>query len=100
VAGSVAIETRDLSEFAPPTGANPGLVVTNPPHGIRMGDAEALRESYALLGERLRERFGGWRAAVFTPEPELARAVGMRSHKQYSLFNGPTPTKLYLFDVY
>ncbi|MBE0476754.1 MAG: hypothetical protein IBX62_06655 [Coriobacteriia bacterium] len=95
----VRVEAAALEAFAPPAGARPGLVVTNPPHGERLGRVEDLRELYALLGQRLAGFGEGWRAAVFTAGPELARAVGLRSHKRYTLFNGAVETGLYLFDL-
>lgn len=92
------LEVAELAGFAPPAGAAPGLVVTNPPHGIRLGDADELEALYSLLGERLAQPgFADWRAAVFTAEERLARAMGLRSHKRYVLFNGAVETGLYLF---
>ncbi|MFN4291340.1 MAG: bifunctional 23S rRNA (guanine(2069)-N(7))-methyltransferase RlmK/23S rRNA (guanine(2445)-N(2))-methyltransferase RlmL [Permianibacter sp.] len=80
-------------------GAPTGLVIGNPPYGERLGDVESLRYVYATLGERLLSEFDGWHAAIITSEQSLARAIGVRSHKQYALYNGALPCKLYLFDV-
>lgn len=83
----------------PQAGASVGLVIGNPPYGERLGDTESLRAVYRTLGERLLAQFDGWHAAIITSEPNLARAIGLRSHKQYALYNGALPCKLYLFDV-
>ncbi|NQD38783.1 bifunctional 23S rRNA (guanine(2069)-N(7))-methyltransferase RlmK/23S rRNA (guanine(2445)-N(2))-methyltransferase RlmL [Permianibacter sp. IMCC34836] len=80
-------------------GAGPGLVIGNPPYGERLGDVESLKYVYHTLGERLLSEFDGWQAAIITSEPLLARSIGVRSHKQYALYNGALPCKLYLFDV-
>ena len=96
----VRVDAGELSRFEPPRGADDGgLVATNPPYGVRLGQVEELAELYARLGERLVAGFQGWRAAVFTAEPSLARATGLRSTKQYTLYNGAVETKLYLFEV-
>jgi 23S rRNA (guanine2445-N2)-methyltransferase / 23S rRNA (guanine2069-N7)-methyltransferase len=95
----VQIELGDVADLEPPPDASSGLVVTNPPYGLRMKSTEDLEGLYSLLGQRLASTFEGWRAAVFTSEPHLARAIGLRSHKSYTLFNGAVRTKLYLFDL-
>jgi 23S rRNA (guanine2445-N2)-methyltransferase / 23S rRNA (guanine2069-N7)-methyltransferase len=76
-----------------------GLLVCNPPYGERLGEEDELRELYYLLGERLKEQFPGWNAAVFTGNPELGPEMNLRSHKQYQLFNGAIPSKLLLFTI-
>lgn len=95
----ISVEVASLAQLKRPAGARAGLLVTNPPYGVRLGQAEHLAPLYETLGERLLAEFDGWQAGVFTAEPDLARATGLRSHKSYSLFNGAVPTKLYLFDV-
>ncbi|SDZ78997.1 bifunctional 23S rRNA (guanine(2069)-N(7))-methyltransferase RlmK/23S rRNA (guanine(2445)-N(2))-methyltransferase RlmL [Microbulbifer marinus] len=77
----------------------PGLVLTNPPYGERLGEQEALRETYAELGRQLKSEFGGWLAGIFTGNPELGYETGLRSHKQYQLYNGSIPSQLLLFHI-
>lgn len=95
----VRFEVASLARFAPPPDATPGLVVTNPPHGVRLGADDDLTGLYAQLGERLLDGCEGWRAAVFTADDALARATGLRSERAFQLYNGAIATKLYLFEV-
>ncbi|GAB4281156.1 MAG: bifunctional 23S rRNA (guanine(2069)-N(7))-methyltransferase RlmK/23S rRNA (guanine(2445)-N(2))-methyltransferase RlmL [Coriobacteriia bacterium] len=95
--GVVEVSVRAIEEFGPPAGADPGLIVTNPPHGVRLGEASRLEALYGMLGERLATQFDGWEAAVFVTEARLARAVGLRSHKRYALASGALKAYLYLF---
>jgi len=97
--GKIHVEKRELSVFAPKQQAVTGLVVTNPPYGERLGDVDELQPLYQLLAERLKEAFVGWKAAVFTGNPDLGKRMGLRAKKYYSLFNGAIPCKLLLFDV-
>ncbi|HJP98064.1 MAG TPA: bifunctional 23S rRNA (guanine(2069)-N(7))-methyltransferase RlmK/23S rRNA (guanine(2445)-N(2))-methyltransferase RlmL [Rhodanobacteraceae bacterium] len=99
VAGFAHLDKRMVEHLEPPPGFGTGLVITNPPYGERMGDAETLPSLYAALGARLRTAFAGWRAAVLTSEAELERAVGLRAAKRYVLFNGALECRLALFDV-
>lgn len=99
--GKVRVLRKELAQFVRPTHQvlDEGLVITNPPYGERLGEQESLRHLYAHLGERLREQFQGWRAAVFTGNPDLGKSMGLRSNKQYRLWNGAIPAQLLLFDV-
>ncbi|MBN2847192.1 MAG: bifunctional 23S rRNA (guanine(2069)-N(7))-methyltransferase RlmK/23S rRNA (guanine(2445)-N(2))-methyltransferase RlmL, partial [Coriobacteriia bacterium] len=95
------IEVREagLAESASPEGAQPGLVVTNPPYGVRLGETGELEALYALLGKRLLEGFDGWQAAILTSDESLARSTGLRSHAAHTLYNGAIETKLYTFEI-
>ncbi len=77
----------------------PGLVVTNPPYGLRLGEEEGLRGLYQQLGLVLKSYFGGWRAAVFTGNSTLGFELGLRRDKRYKLFNGTIASELSLFDI-
>lgn len=57
VAADVEITRRALSAIEPP--AEPGWIVTNPPYGVRVGDAARLRDLYAQLGNVARRRWPG-----------------------------------------
>ena len=97
----VRVSCRPVATFKVPSHreVKPGLVLTNPPYGERLGEQEALRETYAELGHQLKKEFPGWLAGVFTGNPELGHATGLRSHKQYQMYNGSIPSQLLLFHV-
>ncbi|MBF0293974.1 MAG: bifunctional 23S rRNA (guanine(2069)-N(7))-methyltransferase RlmK/23S rRNA (guanine(2445)-N(2))-methyltransferase RlmL [Magnetococcales bacterium] len=97
LADRILLTQRDLAHLARPPGP-PGLLVVNPPYGERQGEMATLTPLYAALGERLRTRMTGWRAAVFTAHPELAEAIGIRPAETKSLFNGALPCRLLLLD--
>ena len=74
-------------------------MICNPPYGERLGDEASLLYLYQNLGERLRQACLNWEAAVFTGAPDLGKRMGIRSHKQYSFWNGALPCKLLLIKV-
>ena len=79
--------------------AEPGLIITNPPYGERMGDEAQVALLYETMGERLREKFFGWKAAVLAANAEYGRRLGMHSHKQYKINNGKLACLLLLFEI-
>jgi 23S rRNA (guanine2445-N2)-methyltransferase / 23S rRNA (guanine2069-N7)-methyltransferase len=96
--GVVHAEKRELATLDN-QGAARGLLCTNPPYGERIGDENVLEPLYRLLGERLREKFIGWRAAVLTGNSPLGRAIGMRATRSHTLFNGAIECRLLRFDI-
>ncbi|WP_299356891.1 class I SAM-dependent RNA methyltransferase [uncultured Shimia sp.] len=73
VAAWTQFSEQALSDLEPPQGP-PGLVITNPPYGARIGNKKALFSLYGALGKTLRSRFSGWRVGIVTSDAGLARA--------------------------
>ncbi|MQT40793.1 MULTISPECIES: bifunctional 23S rRNA (guanine(2069)-N(7))-methyltransferase RlmK/23S rRNA (guanine(2445)-N(2))-methyltransferase RlmL [unclassified Pseudomonas] len=96
----IKIYQGEVATFEPrPDQNQKGLVICNPPYGERLGDEASLLYLYQNLGERLRQACLNWEAAVFTGAPDLGKRMGIRSHKQYSFWNGALPCKLLLIKV-
>jgi 23S rRNA (guanine2445-N2)-methyltransferase / 23S rRNA (guanine2069-N7)-methyltransferase len=103
LAGRITVERRELALLAAPkrpgAGSPPGLVVTNPPYGKRLGEVTELVEVYETLGERLKASFSGWETAVFTGNPDLGAHLGLRAHRTNVFFNGPIECRLLQFRI-
>lgn len=101
LSGRVRVATKELSRLVVPTHKTitPGLLIMNPPYGERLGEEASLVHLYQHLGARLKDEFCGWQAAVFTGNPTLGKAMGLRARKQYQLWNGTIDSKLLLFDI-
>ena len=96
----IKIYQGEVATFEPrPDQNQKGLVICNPPYGERLGDEASLLYLYQNLGERLRQACLSWEAAVFTGAVDLGKRMGIRSHKQYSFWNGALPCKLLLIKV-
>ncbi len=97
----VRVSCKPLAELTRPTHVSlpQGLLVCNPPYGERLGDKDSLLYLYRQLGETMLREFPGWTAAIFTADKALGRATGLRSHKQYKLWNGALESSLLLFDL-
>jgi 23S rRNA (guanine2445-N2)-methyltransferase / 23S rRNA (guanine2069-N7)-methyltransferase len=97
--GFVHFERRELEQLVKQSDATTGLLATNPPYGERIGDQERLQALYATLGQKLREQFQGWRAAVLTGNPPLAKALGIHARRSHTLFNGRIECRLLRFEI-
>lgn len=97
--GRVHIERRYLADCRSEHVEHAGLVVVNPPYGERLGEESELPGLYRVLGDVLKRCYEGWRAAVFTGNPELGKVMGLRAHKMHVLYNGAIECKLLHFEV-
>lgn len=97
----VRVVCKPLEELVKPTHTTLdfGLILTNPPYGERLGEQEALKGLYRLLGDKCREHFEGWKLGVFTGNPDLGKSMGLRAKKRYKLFNGALPSELLMVDI-
>lgn len=93
--GLVQVEQGAFAQVGPEGKA--GLVVANPPYGERLGEERELSRLYLQLGQILKERFGGWQAALFAGNAELR--VPLRPRRSYTLYNGALRCRLLLFSL-
>jgi len=91
VAAALRLEQRPLSACEPPPG--PGLVLSNPPYGVRVGKRGPLRDLYAQLGHVLRDRLPGWRVALLCGD-DLWRCCGLPLAPTRGLRNGGLAVQL------
>jgi putative N6-adenine-specific DNA methylase len=91
--GSVVFGVGDVLEMPPP--ASSGVMIANPPYGVRLGETNELAAFYPPLGNALKARYSGWRCYLFSGDPELARLIRLRASKRTPLFNGPLECRLY-----
>ncbi len=100
VSGFLTLDKHDVTHVSPPPGFSRGLVITNPPYGERLGERNEMPRLYRAIGEALRERFAGWRAAVLAGDTELGQAIPLRAEKKYALYNGALETVLLVFELH
>ena len=77
----------------------PGLIVTNPPYGERLGELEEVKQTYLQLGDFIKAEFSGWQAAILTCNSELGMYLGIKAKRSHDFFNGAMECKLFRFDV-
>ncbi|AEQ52445.1 THUMP domain-containing class I SAM-dependent RNA methyltransferase [Pelagibacterium halotolerans] len=80
VSSATRFAQTPIDELEPPEGPA-GLVIVNPPYGLRIGDRKKLYPLYGALGTVMRTRFSGWRLGMVTADPALARATGLTFEK-------------------
>ena len=74
-------------------------MVTNPPYGVRIGEAEELAALYPQLGDALKRHWAGWRCYFFSGDMALAKLIGLKASKRTPLFNGALECRLFEYKV-
>lgn len=94
---AVAIMESDFVEIAAPAGS--GLIVTNPPYGVRLSEQDALRAEYPEWGRTLKQQFAGWTAAFFTGDLDITKGLGLKPRRRFPLKNGALECRLFVIDL-
>jgi putative N6-adenine-specific DNA methylase len=95
VAVDVRLRQEDILSLEPP--APKGLLVINPPYGVRLGHSQDLKTFYPKLGDWLKKKFAGWRAYILTADPCLRNTIGLSPSRRIPLHNGALECRLYEF---
>ncbi len=82
-----------------PAPADGGVLVTNPPYGVRLGETENLREFYPKLGDAFKQKFSGWRAYILSSDMALPKLIRLAASKRTPLYNGALECRLYEFKL-
>lgn len=90
-----AVQIAQLEFTQVPAPAGEGVLVTNPPYGVRIGEDEELAVLYPKMGETLKRNFAGWNAYFLTNDMRLPKMMRLAPTKRTPLFNGPLECRLF-----
>ena len=97
VEGAVTLKQADVLEMPAP--ASTGIIVTNPPYGVRLDDQDALAALYPKIGDALKRKYAGWIAYLFTADLRLPKLIGLAPSRRTPLFNGALECRLFEFKL-
>jgi putative N6-adenine-specific DNA methylase len=93
----VQLKQANFLELTPP--APSGVLIANPPYGVRIGEDAELAAFYPKLGDALKARFAGWRCHFLTADLRLAKLIGLKASQRTPLFNGPLECRLFEYRI-
>jgi putative N6-adenine-specific DNA methylase len=94
---AVTLSKADILEISPP--AESGVVVMNPPYGVRLGEEEELAALYPKLGDVLKRKFANWRAYIISADANLPKLIRLSASRKTPLFNGALECRLYEYKL-
>ncbi len=89
---SVSFLEKDAMALVAPSAS--GLVIANPPYGLRLKKGQA----YETLGKLLHNGFEGWRAAIICPNEASIKSIGRKPVERFRFSMGGVPLILAMFD--
>ena len=96
----IRLSVRDVKDATPPANQPPGVIITNPPYGERIGEEAQMAGLYKTIGDTLKTNFQGYDAFVFTGNLEAAKSIGLKTARRVPLFNGPIDCRLLKYELY
>ena len=93
----IQLKQANVLEISAPAAS--GVLVTNPPYGVRLGAQDELAQFYPKLGDALKQRFCGWRAYILSSDRELPKLIRLAASKRTPLYNGALECRLYEFKL-
>lgn len=95
--GVITLKQANVLEMPAP--ASSGVIVTNPPYGVRLGNSDDLATFYPKLGDALKQKFAGWRAYILSADMALPKLIRLSASKRTVLFNGALECRLFEIKV-
>lgn len=92
--------TIECLDFRDHPGVRDGLLLCNPPFGVRLGQGERLKELYGQLGDFLKQRCPGSTAYILCGNSQLIPYLGLKPLRRFVLFNGPIECRLLKIEIY
>jgi putative N6-adenine-specific DNA methylase len=93
------IDIREADVLVRPAPAPAGLLVANPPYGVRLEDEATVAAFYPKLGDALKQRFAGWTACLLSADARLPKLIGLKPSRRTPLFNGALECRLFRFEM-
>jgi len=90
----ISFQKIDVSNFK--TKKRYGVIITNPPYGIRLSDKEEIEDIYSKMGEAFKA-LSDWSYFIITAYPDFEKPFGQRASKKRKLYNGSIRCDYYQF---
>ncbi|SHL43466.1 putative N6-adenine-specific DNA methylase [Chitinophaga jiangningensis] len=77
-----------------------GVVFMNPEYGLRLGEISALEETYARIGDFMKQKCGGYFGYIFTGNLDLAKKIGLKAKRRIEFYNSTLDCRLLEYELY
>jgi putative N6-adenine-specific DNA methylase len=77
-----------------------GVMMVNPEYGERLGEETALEETYARIGDFMKQKCGGYYGYVFTGNLDLAKKIGLKAKRRIEFYNSTIDCRLLEYELY
>ena len=93
----IRFEVKDAQDSRP--NGEGGILISNPPYGVRLAEVQALQALYPQLGAWLKQYYAGWLAGMFTGDRDMPKFMRLSPKRKIPLYNGNLDCRLFLMDM-
>lgn len=93
----IRFEVKDAQDTRP--NGEGGILISNPPYGVRLAEVQALQALYPQLGAWLKQHYAGWLVGVFTGDRDMPKFMRLSPKRKIPLYNGNLDCRLFLMDM-
>ncbi|MDF7676459.1 THUMP domain-containing protein [Neisseriaceae bacterium ESL0693] len=97
VASYIQWQRQDVRDSRP--NGTQGILISNPPYGVRLSEIQQLHALYPQLGSWLKQYFAGWLIGLFTADRDMPKLMRLSPKRKIPLFNGNLDCRLFLLDM-
>ena len=97
VAEWLTLESAEAQDVRP--NGEGGIMLSNPPYGVRLADIQMLHALYPQLGSWLKQHYAGWQIGMFTGDREMPKLMRLQPKRKIPLFNGKLDCRLFVLDM-
>lgn len=76
------------------------IVIMNPEYGLRLGDVEELKLTYAEIGNFFKQQCQGYLGYLFTGNLPLTKVIGLKASKRIVFWTADLECRLVEFELY
>lgn len=77
-----------------------GIFYVNPEYGERLGDIKELEETYARIGDFMKQKCKGYFGYIFTGNMDLAKKIGLKANRRIEFYTSTIDCRLLEYELY
>ena len=99
VADMIDFECCDFADTEVPAD-HKGVFFINPEYGDRLGEIAELEETYARIGDFMKQKCRGYYGYVFTGNLDLAKKIGLKAKRRIEFYTSTIDCRLLEYELY
>ena len=94
----IDLKHNPVAIYEPP--CEKGMIVTNPPYAVRLGDEDNVRDVYRDFSHTLKHKFKGWNSWILSGNKDLIGDLKLKSTKKHFVYNGPIECRFLKYEMF
>jgi putative N6-adenine-specific DNA methylase len=89
--GLITTSIMDIHQLQKPDTSQGGLLLLNPPYGMRMGEQQKTLSLWHDIGQRIREQFAEdetWKTVIVCPDSTHEKALKLKIKRRLQVMHG------------